>query len=126
MTDTNVVKNWVLKVMQQRITEGKGCMLNCALNGRKNPDGTYPKSMYINVWIDGKCECEPDDYTGKYIEVDGRFTTGDYISKKLVKQCLHLQYLQLKSEHISGIIIKVKFLRGNILWERTNIFQTLM
>lgn len=82
MADTNVVKNWGLKVMQQKITEGKGCMLNCALNGRKNPDGTYPKSMYINVWIDGKCECEPDDYTGKYIEVDGRFTTGDYISKK--------------------------------------------
>ena len=37
MADTNVVKNWVLKVMQQKITEGKGCMLNCALNGRKNP-----------------------------------------------------------------------------------------
>ena len=82
MEDTNIVKNWILKVMQQKITEGKGCMLNCALNGKKNPDGTYPKSMYINVWIDGKCECEPDDYTGKYIEADGRFTTGEYKSNK--------------------------------------------
>ena len=88
----NGVKNWILKVREQKKIENNGKVkvsMNTLLTGRKHDDGTYDSGMFINVVIvrpnaDGSNPDnltkwdKPDDYTGKYISVDGNFAHSDW------------------------------------------------
>ena len=78
------VVNWLLKVKDQKKVEETGNVrMNCLMNGQKKQDGSYCDGMWITVIIartgDKATKWDkPADYTGKYIEVSGNFTHGDW------------------------------------------------
>ena len=75
----NRVVNWNLKCFGVREVKG-GVILNCVLNGKKNPDGTYPKGMNLSVYCNfQKCRIAEDDYTNAYITVvSGGISVGEW------------------------------------------------
>lgn len=81
---TTLVKNWVLKVKSQKKNEQTGNVsMNTFLSGQKNDDGSYCDGMWITVHIKRSGERPtvwevPADYTGKYVEVDGKFAHSDW------------------------------------------------
>lgn len=79
------VKNWVLKVKEQKRLESGNVSMNTMLTGRKRDDGSYDSAMWIVVIINRSDDpkkatkwATPADYTGKYIEVDGNFSHSDW------------------------------------------------
>lgn len=84
----NVVKNWGLHVFEFRTIKDKdsgevvAVSFRCSLSGKKKEDGTYPRSMPVNVlcYLDS-CKIPDDDPTGKNINVSGRFSVSDSVCK---------------------------------------------
>lgn len=79
------VKNWVLKVKEQKKLESGNVSMNAMFSGRKKDDGSYDSAMWITVLINRSKDSQkatiwasPADYTGKYIEVDGNFSHSDW------------------------------------------------
>ena len=80
----NLVQNWNLRVFRSRVTK-KGMMLNCAFNGRKRPDGTYPKAMNVSVFVgnDTQCEFAPNTpLENQSISVSGSFSVDDWTNQQ--------------------------------------------
>ncbi len=73
------VKNWLLKVKEQKKLDSGNVSMNCILNGTKDKDGNYPTCMWIRVILTEETEWkERCDETGNYIEVDGKFSHSDW------------------------------------------------
>ena len=84
-TPRNMVSNFVLKCFNgHRIRNGK-FYYSCAFTGTKNENGTYGKSLTINVITNEECLIERgfnfEDYCGDIFAVEGRFTTRDYMTR---------------------------------------------
>ena len=75
--DMNLVKNWRLKVFEQKKTE-KAVIMNAAKSGKKKDDGTYEKSMGISIILNNATEWPHADLTGKNILVDGQFSHNEW------------------------------------------------
>ena len=74
----NKVLSWNLKCFDMKVGD-KGVTLNCSLNGKKNPDGSYPKGLPVRVFCSFEsCEIAEDDYNNTYVTVDGTFSVGEW------------------------------------------------
>ena len=94
------LKVWEQKANKNEDGSTKSVTMQCSLNGRKKEDGTYGKSMYINVFLNGDCQWTPDDYSGKYIDVDGNFSISDYKSKDGKEGINYTIFANSVKEHI--------------------------
>ncbi len=74
----NIAQNWTLKCFKQTMLEDKdsggykGVRLSCALNGRKDKDGNYPKGIPVTVVCKfDSCTIAEGDYENQLINVTG-------------------------------------------------------
>lgn len=74
----NIAQNWTLKCFKQTMLEDKenggykGVRLSCALNGRKDKDGNYPKGIPVSVVCKfDSCVIAEGDYENQLINVTG-------------------------------------------------------
>ncbi len=69
----NRVENLVLKVWEQKKMDN-GIVMRCSKSGKKKEDGTYEKSLPVNVMIDfgdSECEWSHSDLTSKLVLASG-------------------------------------------------------
>ena len=81
--DFNLVKNFGLRCHSAKdLQNGKGVALNCTMNGKRNKDGSYGKSLSIAVFAYfDTCQMPQADYNNANINVDGQFSINDYVPK---------------------------------------------
>lgn len=74
----NKVKNWGLRVFEIRETKTGSKFLKVTKSGGKKDDGSYKKSMFIDVWQAKDCNEFSDDWNKKTVDIDGSFTIGEW------------------------------------------------
>ena len=86
----NIAQNWTLKCFTQTMMETtkgsgeyKGVRLSCALNGRKDKNGNYPKGIPVTVvCMFDKCAIAEGDYENQLINVTGGVEVTGYTNQK--------------------------------------------
>ena len=79
--DFNKVHNWNVRVFGVKPTR-KGFYLNCGLSGKKKPDGSYAKQMFVSVFVGQNCDCPRDINWDKLdISVDGTFSVDEWVQQ---------------------------------------------
>lgn len=78
--DYNLVKNFGLRCFRSKpMANNSGYYLDCAMTGKRNEDGSWGKSLSVNVMCYfNRCDMPNVDFAGANINVDGQFTISDY------------------------------------------------
>lgn len=81
----NMCQNFWLRCNSMRTNQNGTVTLNCMLYARKKQDGSYPATMFINVYCDFQkgCQMPAIDFTGKLVSVSGGFAVDSYFSQKM-------------------------------------------
>ena len=98
MADFNRIVGFSLKCKEMVETE-KSYIAKCFMSGKKKEDGSYAKGMFIDVVITADTEWEEGDLTGKYLNVDGNFSLGEYTTKAGETRVTYTIFAKKITEH---------------------------
>lgn len=86
----NMCQNFWLRCNSMRTNQNGTVTLKCMLYAKKKQDGSYPATMFIDVYCDFQkgCQMPAIDFTGKVVSVSGGFAVDSYFNQKMNSEVL--------------------------------------
>lgn len=74
----NKIENWGLRVYDLKDSKNGKKYMKTTKSGGKKEDGTYKKSMFIDIWPEKECNEFSAAWLKKTVDVDGSFQIGEW------------------------------------------------